>query len=114
MGNLRSKQYPSFKEIKKLCAKSKNQCAFPECYIKLFSEEYCIGEICHIKGNKPNSPRFDENQSDSDRQAWTNLIMLCPTHHALTIWWVFNKRGRLKGELERYISKESEMKYKLT
>jgi hypothetical protein len=41
------------------------------------------GEICHIKGARPGSARYDSNQLDVDRHAYNNLILMCPTHHAV-------------------------------
>jgi len=42
-----------------------------------------IGEICHIKGEKPTSARYDPNQSPIERHAYENLILMCPTHHTV-------------------------------
>ncbi len=45
--------------------------------------ETILGKICHIKGSKPPSARYDENQSDDDRHSFNNLIALCGKHHDL-------------------------------
>lgn len=42
-----------------------------------------LGQICHIKGEKRGSARFDEDQSDADRQKFDNLILLCGSHHKI-------------------------------
>jgi hypothetical protein len=39
------------------------------------------GKICHIKGARPNSPRYDAAQSDEERHHFDNLILLCANHH---------------------------------
>ena len=39
--------------------------------------------ICHISGQRPGSPRYDDSMSDKDRHGFENLILLCPTHHVL-------------------------------
>lgn len=51
---------PRQKAIKRLFALSGNCCSFPKCNISLVDEESEIvtGEICNIKGNKPDSHRY--------------------------------------------------------
>lgn len=39
------------------------------------------GEICHIKARHIGGPRFDLTQSEEDRHAFDNLILLCRHHH---------------------------------
>jgi hypothetical protein len=39
--------------------------------------------MAHICGDKPGSNRHDPRQSEAQRDDYTNLILLCPTHHAL-------------------------------
>src|SRR6478609_9392593 len=76
---------PKIKTIKRLFALSGNQCAFPGCCspIIMVSSGKVIGEVCHIKAQKPNAPRYDSAQNDSERHAFENLILLCPLHHTL-------------------------------
>ncbi len=74
---------PSASTVKRLFAKSSDRCAFPRCVASLTYGETLIGEICHIKGDKPGSPRYDSGQSDEDRQSYDNLIILCPNHHTV-------------------------------
>ncbi len=69
--------------IKRLCATSHNQCAFPGCNQELYFEDASLGQICHIKGENPSSARYDEKQSSEDRQSFSNLILLCPNHHKI-------------------------------
>lgn len=77
------------KSIKLLWANSAGICSFPDCNEKLSVEEaaevapYTIGEMAHIKGNKPGSNRYDDEQSADERDSYENLILLCPTHHTL-------------------------------
>lgn len=40
-----------------------------------------VAEICHIKGQKPDSARYDSSQSDDERHAFENLILMCGPHH---------------------------------
>tara|TARA_R110001599_G_scaffold171584_1_gene362726 strand:+ start:679 stop:1290 length:612 start_codon:yes stop_codon:yes gene_type:complete len=44
---------------------------------------HTLGEMAHIKGNKPGSNRYDAKQPDGERDSYENLILLCPTHHTL-------------------------------
>jgi hypothetical protein len=74
---------PSTSTVKRLFAKSGNRCAFPRCIAPLTYNETLVGEICHIKGDKPGSSRYDADQNDGERQSYDNLIILCPTHHAV-------------------------------
>lgn len=67
---------------KKLWAKSGNRCSI--CKIELFStkqdtEEFNIGEECHIISSKTNGPRHKLNIEDYD--LFDNLILLCRNHH---------------------------------
>ena len=42
-----------------------------------------MGEVAHIAGLRPGSPRYDPNMTDDQRNHYDNLIYLCPTHHTL-------------------------------
>lgn len=62
-------------------------CYFPSCPIPVITEvagEHIVGvEIAHIYGAFPGSARFDPAQTDDDRRAFSNLILLCSVHHKL-------------------------------
>jgi hypothetical protein len=45
--------------------------------------ETLTGEVCHIKGARPGSARYDPDQSDLERHAGANLVLMCPTHHTV-------------------------------
>jgi hypothetical protein len=47
------------------------------------SKSHTIGEMAHIKGDKPGSNRHDLEQKQEERDDYANLILLCPTHHAV-------------------------------
>ena len=79
----RKQMRPSQNTIKRLFARSGNLCAFPNCKAPLTHNDTLLGEICHIKGEKPGAARHDPNQSSADRQEYANLIILCPTHHTV-------------------------------
>lgn len=73
---------PALPTIKRLCASSKNRCAFPGCCTPLAEKSGTFtGEICHIKAASELGPRYDRNQTEQDRHAYSNLILLCGRHH---------------------------------
>ncbi len=76
---------PERNAIKKLFALSGNECAFPKCNNKIVDLEYgtVVGEIAHIKGRHKLAARYDPSQTESERNAFGNLILLCPEHHKI-------------------------------
>jgi hypothetical protein len=76
---------PSEATIKKLFAVSGNRCAFPACSNTLVdaSSGTVTGHVCHIKARRLDGPRYDASQSDVDRHAFDNLVLLCPIHHSI-------------------------------
>ncbi|MBN5253306.1 HNH endonuclease [Serratia marcescens] len=79
----------SEKAIKILWSNAAGICSFSGCNEKLSVAEaaegapYTIGEMAHIKGNRPGSNRYDIEQPATERDSYENLILLCPTHHTL-------------------------------
>jgi hypothetical protein len=45
--------------------------------------ETLIGEVCHIKGTRLGSARYEPIQTDVERHAYANLVLMCPTHHTV-------------------------------
>lgn len=39
--------------------------------------------MAHIRGERPSSNRHDPDQTDKERNDYSNLILLCPNHHTL-------------------------------
>jgi hypothetical protein len=72
---------PSGPTVKRLFALSGNRCAFPKCTATLIDGSTVVGRICHIKGARPGSARYDEQQSAVDRHSFENLILMCGRHH---------------------------------
>src|SRR5260370_3812716 len=66
-----------------LFARSGNQCAFPKCRATIAVNETLTGEVCHKKGARPGSARYDPGQTDVERHAYANLVLMCPTHHTV-------------------------------
>ena len=78
----------SIRTIKLLWGYSGNRCSMYDCRRQLIAEPTDsdppkpVGEIAHMAGKGPNSPRYDDTMSDAARNAYGNLILLCPTCHA--------------------------------
>jgi len=74
---------PSVKTLKQLFGLSRNRCAFPKCDVALVMDDtnVVIGELCHIKARRPEGPRYDDTQTDGDRNGFDNLVLMCPIHH---------------------------------
>jgi hypothetical protein len=62
---------------------SHNLCAFPGCTEPLVEGKTVVGEVCHIKGEKPGSARYDADQTDAERHDYGNLIAMCRKHHRI-------------------------------
>ena len=72
------------KTVKILFARSKNRCAYPECYNAIVDNDGTVlGDICHINAAKPKGPRYDENQTPEARDGYENLVLMCKKHHKL-------------------------------
>jgi hypothetical protein len=74
---------PGITDIKLLFARSGNRCAFPKCRASMALNDTLTGEVCHIKGTRPGSARYDPTQADVERHAYANLVLMCPTHHTV-------------------------------
>ena len=73
---------PTVATVKRLFAVSGNRCAFPHCTNSLIdpASGKVTGRICHIKARRPGGPRYDPNQTQDERHAFENLILMCPIH----------------------------------
>ncbi|VVB72874.1 Uncharacterised protein [uncultured archaeon] len=71
---------PSSPTIKRLFAMSGNKCAFPGCQV-LLTGDAVIGEVCHIEADKPGGPRYNSAQTEDERHAFENLMLMCANHH---------------------------------
>lgn len=76
---------PTVPVLKKLYLKSGNRCAFPECQQSILNDKgLLMGEVCHIEAAMPGGERFNPNQTNEERRAGSNLILLCHEHHLET------------------------------
>lgn len=73
---------PTTTTIKRLFALSGNICEFPGCPLPIIESDGTVtGEICHIRACSFGGPRYDAAQSDTERNGFDNLILLCRAHH---------------------------------
>jgi hypothetical protein len=84
----KSRSY-SDKTLKLLFALCRNQCAHPECTqsviqaLTAHSSDQVIGEICHIYAHSGKGPRGNPAMTDAQLREADNLMVFCPTHHAV-------------------------------
>jgi hypothetical protein len=77
----------NMKNTKILLIKSGNRCAMPDCRKEIIVDGNArdsasiVAEMAHIKGEKPNSARYDASMSDEARNEHSNLIFVCPSCH---------------------------------
>ena len=69
--------------IKRLFAKSQNQCARPGCKSPLVIGDQVLAEICHIRARQKGGPRFDPTLSLEEKDGFANLMLLCGTCHTM-------------------------------
>ncbi|WP_131721955.1 MULTISPECIES: hypothetical protein [Mycolicibacterium] len=71
--------------VRQLFALSMNRCAFPSCSTPIVMPDSgtIVGEVCHIRAQNPEGPRYDSNQSDEERHGFENLVLMCGVHHKI-------------------------------
>lgn len=75
------------KDIKLLWGRSGNRCSI--CKIELSSDnktstkDYPLGEQAHIVAEEVDGPRGVSQLTLPERNSYSNLILLCPTHHTV-------------------------------
>lgn len=72
---------PSLKTLKRLFALSCNQCAFPSCVLPIVEESGTVtGIVCHIEARNKKGPRYNPEQTEEERHAFENLVLMCARH----------------------------------
>lgn len=105
---------PTKEVLRELYLKSGNQCAFPGCKKAIINDKgIVVGEICHIEAAMPGGQRFNPKQSNEDRRAFSNLILLCHDHHLETDNVVKFTVGRLQKMKEDHEKNYSDAADKL-
>ncbi|MET7789809.1 Shedu anti-phage system protein SduA domain-containing protein [Streptomyces sp900116325] len=69
--------------IKIAFGRSANRCAFPECPPVTLDNGVPLLEIAHISSLSAGGPRYSPSLTRTGRDSADNIIILCPTHHAL-------------------------------
>ena len=100
------------KDIKILWGRSGNRCAI--CKIELTTEGdiETLGEMAHIVGRSSDGPRGDSDLNTKQRNDYSNLILLCPTHHTeidkCPKNWPIEKLHETKERHEKWVSTQLE------
>lgn len=77
------------KHAKILWANAAGICSFPNCNLKLCTDQtsdtlpHTTGQMAHIEGDKKGSNRYNPEMSDTDRNSFLNLILMCSHHHTV-------------------------------
>lgn len=75
---------PTISVVKRLFARCQNRCAYPDCVAPIVEDSDIVtGDICHIKAASVGGPRYDVAQTDTERSAADNLMLLCTRHHRI-------------------------------
>ncbi len=103
------------KDIKLLWGQAAARCSFPGCLFKLVRAETnfdpiaTIGEMAHIVAHAKGAraPRVDPNFPENLRDSYSNLILLCNTHHEIVDvqpnTYTVDELRRWKSEHERAV-----------
>lgn len=76
-------------DLKILWGRSGGRCAIPECQKTLIIDktpndrESIVGQMAHIKGEKPTAARYDSSMTDEERNCYDNRILVCSGHHKM-------------------------------
>lgn len=73
-----------YNTLRLLYAHSGNCCAFEGCHSPIFEDDGTLtGECCHIESYSPNGPRYNKQQTETERNGYDNLILMCARHHKI-------------------------------
>lgn len=69
--------------VRRLFALSRNRCAFPGCTAPIVDAVTgtVVADVCHIRAQSTNGPRFEPNLSADELHLFENLILFCRNHH---------------------------------
>ena len=101
--------------VKRLFARSLNRCAFPGCNSMIVDDESdaMLGEMCHIEGIGKKALRHNKTLTKEERDAYSNLILLCSNHHKVIDHdksYTVESLRRMKAEHEKIGRMETEPK----
>ena len=96
------------RDIKLLWGRSGNRCARCKLELTPSGDRETVGEMAHIVGKRIDGPRGNEDLPLEERDAYSNLILLCPTHHRdidkNESDWPSDKLRLIKSEHEEWVS----------
>ncbi|MBD2519660.1 HNH endonuclease [Nostoc sp. FACHB-973] len=99
-------------DVKTLWGRSGNRCAFCKIELTPIGSRSTLGEMAHIVAKSPKGPRGQSNLTSEERDEYSNLILLCPTHHTLIDSnpeeWTVEKLKQKKVEHENWVSTQLE------
>lgn len=101
--------------VKRLFARSLNRCAFPGCNSMIVDDESdaMLGEMCHIEGIGKKALRHNKTLTKEERDAYSNLILLCSNHHKVIDHdksYTVESLRRMKSEHEKIGRMETDPK----
>lgn len=74
---------PKPEVLRELYLLSGNNCAVPDCKSVIIDRAgVVVGHVCHIEAAMPDGARFNEHQTNEQRRALSNLMLMCAGHHA--------------------------------
>jgi hypothetical protein len=98
------------KEIKILWGRSGNRCAICKFELTPDGEKETLGEMAHIVARSADGPRGGSSLTSNQRDKYSNLILLCPTHHAEIDKnfsdWPVTKLLEIKVKHEAWVSEQ--------
>src|SRR5450432_1252955 len=107
-----SKSYIQKKDSQKLWRLAGSHCSYYHCDIELVKEEKegIPGEMAHIVADSYEGPRGRSEIPLELRNDYSNLILLCPTHHEEIDHeeekWTVEKLHQMKKEHEVWVDKQ--------
>lgn len=74
---------PKADVLREIYLLSGNNCAMPDCdHVIIDRSGVVVGHVCHIEAALPAGARFNPAQSNEDRRAINNLVLMCAGHHS--------------------------------
>ncbi len=98
------------RDIKILWGRSGNRCAICKLELTPDGDKETLGEMAHIVARSEDGPRGESQLTLRERDKYSNLILLCPTHHSEIDKnykdWSIDKLHSIKTEHEAWVSEQ--------
>lgn len=80
-----ARKSPASATLRRLFALSGNECAFPGCnHVLVNRDGVYVAQLCHIEAAEVGGQRYNDKQTNDDRRAFENLLLMCYEHHKIT------------------------------